>query len=104
MFRTKPTGVMSGHLQKGCFQKDSPVPPETQCECYLNTGPLTPKAPVFPAFPRHSMSVIYADQLTPLAPPQLIGSPMAVPWSVWVWESRNRPVDQPRRWSVALQE
>ena len=23
--------------------------------------------------------------LTPLAPPQLIGSPMAVPWSVWDW-------------------
>ena len=27
-------------------------------------------------------TAIYAATLTPLAPPQLIGSPMAVPWSV----------------------
>ena len=26
----------------------------------------------------------YMPTLTPLAPPQLIGSPMPVPWSVWV--------------------
>ena len=31
-------------------------------------------------YPRHSMGlIIYAAPLTPLAPPQLIGSPMAVP-------------------------
>ena len=32
-------------------------------------------------------TAIYADQLTPSQPPQLIGSPMAVPWSVWVMSS-----------------
>ena len=30
-------------------------------------------------------TAIYADQLTPMAPPQLIGIYMAVPWSVWVY-------------------
>ena len=34
-------------------------------------------------YPRHSMYMEYMPTLTPLAPPQLIGIYVAVPWSVW---------------------
>ena len=41
------------------------------------------------------MGLPYADQLSPLAPPQLIGSPMAFSRSVWVIIHGYREWDTP---------